>query len=131
MTEHCLKPGDGTFTVIRKTKVVLPDGVGQWLHAGDAAIHRHQDLHVAERPRAVHGVRVVAVVYPQVRRAHRALPVHRQVERGGVDAVRLHLNAAPHSNSSLHPFESKNPKCIFELMGCLDCGLIGRREVDE
>lgn len=39
-----------------------------------------------------HGVGVVPVVYPQVRRARRALPVYSQVERSGVDPVRLHLN---------------------------------------
>lgn len=68
-----------------------PDGGRQGLHAGDASVHRHQDLHVGERPGGCHGFRVVAIVYPQVRRARRALPVHGQVEGGGVDPVRLHL----------------------------------------
>lgn len=68
-----------------------PDGGRQGLHAGDAPVHRHQDLHVGERPGGCHGFWVVAIVYPQVRRARRALPVYGQVEGGGVDPVRLHL----------------------------------------
>lgn len=76
---------------------ILPNGGRQRLHAADASVHRHQDLHVGEHPGVCHGFWVVAVVYPQVRRARRALPVHGQVEWRGVDPVRLHLNGGSHS----------------------------------
>lgn len=70
----------------------LPDcGWEHSLELGYSSIYGDQELHVVEGHGCCHGVRIVFVIYAQVRAGRLAPPVHGQVQRCGLNALGGHL----------------------------------------
>lgn len=61
------------------------------LKLGHASVYGDQELHIVEGHCGGHGIRVVLEVYAQVSARRLTSPVHRQVQRCGLNALGRHL----------------------------------------